>query len=290
VSSNNTADYAPAMQRGVVFVTGASSGIGRATAERLARSGFEVIPGVRRPDALPEPVKEPVTVDLADPASIGPACDQVLERAAGRLVAVVNNAGYTVSGPVEALSLDDWRAQFEVNFFGHLAITRSLLPALLANRGRVVNIGSIGGRFSAPFVAPYSATKFAVHAWSDAMRVELAPHGVKVVLVEPGSIATPLWGKGQELADQQLEKLTPEQRVRYEKQVDGARKAARMAEDRGIPPEKCAAVIERALTAKRPKGRYLVGIDARVQNVVAMLPARTADGLVRLLLSQPKPS
>jgi len=138
------------MGRGAIFVTGASSGIGRATAERLAGIGYDVIPGLRRPDALPDPVKEPVTIDLADASSIGPATQQVLDRSGGKLVGLVNNAGYTVSGPCEALDVDDWRAQFEVNLFGHIAITRALLPALLENKGRIVNVGSIGGRMSSP--------------------------------------------------------------------------------------------------------------------------------------------
>jgi NAD(P)-dependent dehydrogenase (short-subunit alcohol dehydrogenase family) len=278
------------MNRGAVFVTGANSGIGLATAERLTARGFTVIPGVRRPDSLPEAVKEPVTIDLADPATVAPACAEVLEQADGRLVGLVNNAGYTVSGPCEVLDVDDWRAQFEVNLFGHLAVTRALLPALLENRGRIVNIGSVGGRFSAPFVAPYSASKFAVHAWSDAMRVELAPHGVHVTVVEPGAIATPLWSKGQSQADDTLTRFTAEQRARYTKQVDGARKAATLAERRGIAPDKCAEVIEHALTARRPKGRYLVGVDARVQTAIAMLPARVSDRVVRALLGQPKPA
>src|SRR4051794_31373626 len=135
--------YDPPMERGAIFVTGASSGIGRAAAERLAAAGFTVIPGLRRPDALPTPIKEPVTIDLADPPSIGPACEQVLDRTGGRLVGLVNNAGYTESGPCETLELEDWRRQFEVNFFGHLAVTKALLPQLLSNRGRIVNIGSV---------------------------------------------------------------------------------------------------------------------------------------------------
>lgn len=276
------------MERGAVFVTGASTGIGRATAERLAGAGWTVIPGLRRPDTLPEPIKEAVTIDLADAASIGPACEQVLERAGGRLVAVVNNAGFTVSGPCEAIELDDWRAQFEVNFFGHVAITRALLPQLLANHGRVVNVGSIGGRFSAPFIAPYSASKFAMRAWSDALRLELAPHGVHVALIEPGAIATPLWGKGNAAADDQLDKLTPEQQQRYARQIAGARKTVAMAEKHAIPADKCAQVIEHALTAKRPKGRYLVGVDARLQAGVSILPTRAFDRVTRLLLSQPR--
>jgi NAD(P)-dependent dehydrogenase (short-subunit alcohol dehydrogenase family) len=272
------------MGRGAIFVTGASTGIGRATAERLARAGYDVIPGLRRPDALPDPVKEPVTIDLADSASIGPATQQVLDRAEGNLVGLVNNAGYTVSGPCEALDADDWRAQFEVNLFGHIAVTQALLPALLASKGRVVNVGSIGGRMSSPFIAPYNSSKFAVRAWTDAMRMELAPHGVHVALIEPGSIDTPLWQKGNELADEQLEKLTDEQKTRYAQQIAGARKAADFAASHGIPPDHCAKVIEHALTSRRPKGRYLVGNDARLQAGLSMLPVSVSDRIMATLL------
>jgi len=278
------------MQRGAIFVTGANSGIGLATADRLTGLGFTVFRGVRRPDELPETVKNAVAIDLSDEGSIERACREVTDLSEGRLVGLVNNAGYTVAGPCEALEVADWRAQFEVNFFGHLAVTKALLPQLIATRGRVVNVGSVGGRFSAPFMGPYSASKFAVHAWSDAMRGELAPHGVRVALVEPGSIATPLWGKGQAAADDQLERLTPEQQQRYADQIVGARKAATMAEQRGIPAERCARVIEHALMAPRPRARYLVGPDARVQTVLSMLPARVSDGVTRRLLGQPRRS
>jgi NAD(P)-dependent dehydrogenase (short-subunit alcohol dehydrogenase family) len=278
------------MRRGAVFVTGANSGIGLASARRLAAAGFTVVPGARRPESVPDELGKAVAVDLADPASIAPACAEVLDRADGEVAGLVNNAGYTVSGPCEVLDVDDWRAQFEVNLFGHLAVTRELLPALLESRGRIVNVGSVGGRFSAPFVAPYSASKFAVHAWSDAMRVELAPHGVHVCVVEPGAIATPLWAKGQSQADETLNRFSPEQVTRYEQQVAGARKAATLAEKRGISPDHCAKAVEHALTSRRPKGRYLVGVDARVQTAIAMLPARVSDRLIRILLGQPKPA
>ncbi|MBV9291683.1 MAG: SDR family NAD(P)-dependent oxidoreductase, partial [Frankiales bacterium] len=182
--------------------------------------------------------------------------------------------------------LDDWRAQFEVNLFGHIAITRSLLPALLASKGRIVDVGSIGGRMSSPFITPYNASKFAMRAWTDGLRMELAPHGVSVTLIEPGSIDTPLWQKGNELADEQLAKLSTEQRARYATQIKGARKAADFAAAHGIPPERCAAVIEQAMTARRPKGRYLVGRDARLQAVMAMLPVRLSDRMTQTMLSR----
>jgi NAD(P)-dependent dehydrogenase (short-subunit alcohol dehydrogenase family) len=268
------------MRHGAVFVTGANSGIGLATADRLERAGFTVLRGVRRPDKLPETVKDVVEIDLAEPESVRRAGAEVTERAAGRLVGLVNNAGYTVSGPFESLDVDDWRAQFEVNFFGPIILTRALLPSLLTTKGRVVNVGSIGGRMSMPFVGPYNSSKFAVRSWTDAMRMELAPHGVHVSLIEPGSIDTPLWQKGNELADEQLDRLTDEQQERYAAQITGARKAADFAAGHGIPADRVAEVIEHALTAHRPKGRYLVGTDARVQATLSMLPAAASDRIM----------
>lgn len=272
------------VSKGAIFITGTSTGIGRAAAERLAKAGYDVFPGLRRPDTLPDPVKEAVTIDLADPTSIERATQEVLERSNGRLVGLVNNAGYSVSGPCEALDIEDWRAQFEVNLFGHVAITRALLPELLKNKGRVINIGSIGGRFASPFIAPYTSSKFAVRGWTDAMRMELAPHGVHVVLIEPGSVDTAIWGKGRAQADELLSKLTPEQQQRYEAQIRGALNLVDYVSTHGIESDKCAAVIERALTTRRPKGRYIVGTDAQMQAKIAMLPVSITDRLTAVML------
>jgi NAD(P)-dependent dehydrogenase (short-subunit alcohol dehydrogenase family) len=274
------------MSRGVVFITGASTGIGRASAVRLANAGFDVIPGLRRDEPLPAPVQAPVLLDLADPDSIAPACAQVLERSGSRLAGLVNNAGMNVNGPFEAIPMSDWREQFEVNLFSHIAITSALLPALLESRGRIVTTGSIGGRMSLPFLAPYSASKFAVRGWMDSLRLELAPHGVKAVLIEPGAIDTPLWRKGNASADERIESLPEPLQRRYGTQMDGARKAAAMAERHAIPPERCAKVIEHAMTSRRPKGRYLVGPDARLQAGIAVLPTRALDAVTRLAVRQ----
>jgi NAD(P)-dependent dehydrogenase (short-subunit alcohol dehydrogenase family) len=227
-----------------------------------------------------------VLLDLADPDSIGPACRQVLERADGNLAGVVNNAGMSINGPFESISVASWREQFEVNLFGHIAVTAGLLPALLDNGGRIVTVGSIGGRMALPFLAPYTSSKFAIRGWMDAIRHELAPHGVHAVLVEPGAIATPFWGKGNDQVDELLADLSEEQRERYAEQIRNARKAARLSERHAIPPERCAAVIERAMTARRPAGRYLVGPDARVQATVAAMPTRVLDATVRLVVRQ----
>ncbi len=272
------------MTKGTVFVTGASTGIGHATALRLANAGFTVIPGLRRDEPLPEPVTKPVLLDLADPDSIGPAAKEVIERADGKLLGLVNNAGMNVSGVFESLPLEEWRHQFEVNLFGQLALTQALLPALIAANGRLVTVGSIGGRMSVPFLSPYSASKFAVRAWMDAMRAELRPQGVRASLIEPGAIATPLWEKGTTAALDRVEEMPADIRSRYERWFNGALKTAKMSEKHAIPPERVAKAIEHALTARRPKGRYLVGPDAHLQAVLAAMPTRMLDAVVGVLV------
>ena len=271
-----------------VFVTGASSGIGRAAVVRLAEKGFDVVAGVRRDIDAPPEATSHVLIDLGDPDGISTACKEVLAQAGGSLVGLVNNAGINVNGPFEVVPLEEWRRQFEVNLFGHLAVTQELLPTLLENRGRIVTVGSVGGRFSAPFLAPYSASKFAVRAWSEALRSELGPHGVKVVLVEPGAVATQIWGKGNELADRTLEEMTEEQRQRYGAQVAGARRTADFAERNAVSPDVAANVIAKALTSRSPKGRYLVGADARLQAGLVVLPTRVLEGATRVMLRQPR--
>jgi NAD(P)-dependent dehydrogenase (short-subunit alcohol dehydrogenase family) len=276
------------MSKGNVVVTGASTGIGRATVDRLAADGYDVIAGVRRDDDAPASANSHVLIDLGDPDSISVAAKEVLARTGGRIAALVNNAGINVNGPFEVLPLEEWRRQMEVNFFGQITLTRELLPALLASRGRIITVGSVGGRFSAPFLGPYSASKFAVRAWMDALRHELGPQGVKAILIEPGAVQTAIWGKGNSYANEVLAGLTDDQQRRYEKQIAGARKAADIGERHAVPASKAADVIAGALAARRPRGRYLVGVDARAQAVMAALPTRTADRLLRLFLSQPK--
>lgn len=272
------------MSTGTVFVTGASTGIGHATALRLANAGFTVIPGLRRDQPLPAPVAKPVLLDLNDPDSIGPAAKEVIDRANGKLAGLVNNAGMNVSGVFESLPLEDWRHQFEVNLFGQLALSQSLLPALISAKGRLITVGSIGGRMSVPFLSPYSASKFAVRAWMDAMRAELKPQGVRASLIEPGAIATPLWEKGTSAAVQRIEEMPADIRSRYESGFNGALKIAKASEKHAIPPERVAKAIEHALTARRPKGRYLVGPDAHLQAVLAAMPTRVFDAVIGALV------
>jgi NAD(P)-dependent dehydrogenase (short-subunit alcohol dehydrogenase family) len=271
-------------ERGAVLVTGCSTGIGAATAARLAADGFSVYAGVRRDaDAqkIAGPRITPVTLDVTDEASIKAAIDRVAPDLGGAgLAGVVNNAGITVEGPVEALTLDDWRRQMEVNLFGVVAVLYATLPFVRRAKGRVVNIGSIGDRVAFPMVAPYAASKHAVKALTEALRREIEPFGCHVALIEPGSVSTPIWRKGVDRADELLAGFEPARLEPYEEAMRGLLNVAIAQERMGIRPERVAAAISHAMTARRPRTRYLVGRDAKVMaRVAAVLPDRAFDAL-----------
>src|SRR5581483_7822637 len=185
------------------LVTGASSGIGAACANRLVRGGWHVLAGVRRTGDAPAGTEE-LRLDVTDPTQIRAAADRV-----ERLDGLVNNAGIVVAAPLEELPLDELRRQLEVNVVGQLAVTQALLPALRAARGRIVLVGSIAGRSALPFLGAYSASKFALEAVADALRIERAPAGIRVSLVEPGTIATPIWQRAAADADELAARLGP---------------------------------------------------------------------------------
>jgi NAD(P)-dependent dehydrogenase (short-subunit alcohol dehydrogenase family) len=269
-----------------VVVTGASSGVGRATAEALGATGFHVLAGVRS-DADGDRVGgavgvEPVIVDITRPDDVAALAERVGELAGVRgLSALVNNAGIAVNAPVETLPMAEWRRQFEVNFFGQVAMTQALLPALLGGSGRVVNVSSIGGRVAGPTFGAYAASKFALEAMSDALRREVAPLGVDVIVIEPGSVATPIWDKGTSTAVDLAESTDPALRERYADLEAAMLEQAEAMARGGIPPEAAASVIVRAIRARRPRARYLVGRDAKVAARVArFLPDRLLDALL----------
>jgi NAD(P)-dependent dehydrogenase (short-subunit alcohol dehydrogenase family) len=265
---------------GTVVISGASTGIGRATARHLSGLGFDVLAGVRREGDAPDGTT-PMLLDVTDAAAV----DAVAARIAdGPLAGLVNNAGIAIGGPVEHVATDEWRRQFEVNLFGHVAMTRALIPALRAGRGRIVNIGSIGGRQSLPFLAPYGASKHAMHGFSDSLRVELRGQGIHVALIEPGAIATEIWRKGDESFDEIGADLAPDVLERYRKGLEGTRKGANRAARGATRPEKVAGVVAHALTARRPRARYVVGPDAHVQAAIERLPAPVRDRVLRLAL------
>jgi NAD(P)-dependent dehydrogenase (short-subunit alcohol dehydrogenase family) len=261
----------------LALVTGASTGIGRATAVHLASLGFDVLAGVRDPADAPEGT-EALRLDVTSEADVAAAA----ERVGAELHALVNNAGIAVMGPVEIVPVGEWRRVLEINVLGQVAVTQALLPAILAARGRIVNMSSIGGRVANPLFGPYSGSKFALEAVSDSLRREVAPHGVHVVSVEPGGISTPIWGKGLSDARDIIAGSTPEQERRYSAVIAGVTKIAeRLARD-GLPPQAVAEVVGEAVTTARPRARYVVGRDAKVQALAArLLPDRVLDALIR---------
>jgi NAD(P)-dependent dehydrogenase (short-subunit alcohol dehydrogenase family) len=273
-------------ERGAVLVTGSSSGIGRATALRLDQAGFQVFAGVRkRGDAESLEAEgserlEPVILDVTDGTTIDVTRERIDEVAQGRLAGLVNNAGIVVAGPLETVELDGLRRQLEVNLIGQVAVTQAFIPMLREARGRIVFITSVGGRMALPYLSPYHASKFGLEGVGDSLRMEMSQFGVGVSIVEPGSISTPFWGR--ETVDQVLERMEPEQRRIYEDAARAAAEGARKAEARGIPPDRVAKAVEHALTSSRPKTRYLVGIDARIQATLRKwLPDRAVDRLIK---------
>ena len=263
------------MQRSVL-VTGTSSGIGRACAEHLRGRGWRVLAGVRRTGDGPSGCEE-VLLDLTDAAQVR----AVGERVGERLDGLVANAGIALSGPLEFVPLDDLREQFEVNVVGQVALLQTVLPALREARGRIVLVGSVSGRLALPFLGPYAASKFALEAVADSLRAEVAPFGIRVSLVQPGSIATPMWRKGGERAAT----LPPAAVELYGGAIEALRAWA--AKSGAVtPPAEAAAVVEQALTAERPRTRYVVGSGARARTLIGRAPDRVRDRLIARLLSR----
>lgn len=250
----------------LAIVTGASSGMGRETARLLAERGWHVLAGVRKAsdgDVLAGEHIEPVILDITDRGQVDAVVDRVERDVEGRRLSVlVNNAGVSLNAPVETLTIDRWREHFEVNFFGHVALTQALLPALLAGRGRVVNISSIGGLVALPTYGPYAAAKFALEAFSDVLRRELAPSGVSVVVIEPGTIATEIWGKQIAAMGNETASWSDGQHERYDSLMNATIQRAQSAGERGVSSAAAAQVIVDAVTADSPKVRYIVGEDA----------------------------
>jgi len=248
---------------GLVVVTGASTGIGRATAILLSQRGFDVIAGVRTQEAagalLDHAPVEPVIVDVTDPRQIAALRDAVGDRP---LAGLVNNAGVSVAGPLEFMPLDELRRQLEVNLVGHVAVTQALLDPLRTRGGRIVNIGSVGGRVALPFLGAYAGSKSALWSVTEALRGELRPWGIHAAIVEPGSIATEIWSKAPEGVAATVEALGPRGEELYGEALGRTGEIAESISRGAIPPVKVAEVIHRALTARRPRDRYLVGRDA----------------------------
>lgn len=269
-----------------VIVTGASTGIGRATALRLDGAGWRVFAGVRDPadgESLRQAGSErlaPVTLDVTDPEQIAAAAARVEEESEDGLHGLVNNAGVAIPGPLETIPLEDLRRQLEVNLVAYVAVTQALLHSIRKAKGRIVFVSSIGGRIAFPFGGPYHASKFGTEAIGDVFRQELRPWGLRVAIVEPGSIDTPIWERGQREATE-IEAKSPKTDLLYGAAIEKFRKVIQDTAERGIPPEKVAKAIAHALESSRPRTRYLVGLDAKVQaRLKPLIPTPLFDRIV----------
>lgn len=271
-----------------VVITGASTGIGAACALYLDRLGWRVFAGVRKSadgEALRQQASAqltPLLLDVTDAATIAVAANTVT-AAVGEtgLAGLVNNAGVALGGPLEFVPIADLRQQLEVNVIGQMAVTQAFLPLLRRGPGRVVNMGSISGRVAMPFIGPYAASKFALEALTDSLRVELRPWNIHVAIVEPGPIATPIWQKSLATADELTQALPPVAHHLYGAAMAKARERLIAASQAGIPPEAVAQVVAHALTAPRPKTRYPIGRGVRLVILFArFIPDRLRDWLI----------
>lgn len=273
-----------------ILVTGASSGIGEACALDLDRQGHRVYAGVRRSadgEKLAEKASDrlvPVILDVTDQATIDAVAKRIAEDTGGELHGLVNNAGIGRGGPLEYLDLAEWREQLEVNVIGQVAVTKAVLPLIRSGRGRVVFIGSIGGKVATMMMGPYNASKFAIEGIGEALRHELHPWGIKVAVVEPGAIQTEIWSKATETADRLESELPAEALSLYGGHLASLRKALEMQARNAVPAQKVADVVRQALFDPRPRNRYLVGRDARALSAIGrLLPDRVREAVVRRL-------
>jgi NAD(P)-dependent dehydrogenase (short-subunit alcohol dehydrogenase family) len=271
------------MPTGTVLVTGASTGIGEATVLHLRELGFDPIAAVRKDEdaeRLEGRGLRTTRIDVTDADQIAAARAALGDEP---LAGLVNNAGIAVAAPLEFLPVDRLRQQLEINLIGQVAVTQAFFAALRRGRGRIVNVSSIGGRVAPPLVSAYAASKFGLEGVSDSLRRELRGQGIDVVLIEPGGVKTPIWTKATRLADEMIgDDMPPEAERLYGRMIEAVRaRTKRIDEQSGIEPREVAEVIGTAMTASRPRTRYMVGRDAKVRALMArVLPDRVMDRLI----------
>ncbi len=272
------------------LVTGASRGIGKGIVEHLAARGWDVIAGVRSQqdaEAVTKLAPQRVSSVILDVTSADDIA--ALEGSLpDRLDAIVNNAGIAVGGAMETLSSDEWRKQLEINVIGALAVTRAVLPRLRKSRGRIVFISSVNGRLSMPLVGAYAASKFALEAAADALRMELNPWKIRVVVVEPAQTDTDMWRTADTMVEDLEAGLSAEHRSLYAKHIAGFKKMIPVSQRIAVPTAKVSAVVEEALTAKRPRARYIVGLAPKAQvALMSVMPTKMRDIALRKVSGQP---
>lgn len=269
----------------LVVVSGASTGIGAATARRLAVMGFHVLAGVRTThdaDAIRADGIEPIMLDITVPDHVRALVARIADDPDKRLLrAVINNAGIEINAPVEVLPVELWRSQFEVNLFGHIAVIQALLPFLRTSKGRVVNISSVGGEAALPIYGAYAGTKFALEAASDSLRREVASQGIQVVVIQAGGVKTVMADRSGAISLELAEEMSPEHTSLYGDLINSSVATQAAFLRRALPAEKAAAKIARAATTIRPRIRYSLGLDAAfVIPLNRILPTRIMDRIL----------
>jgi NAD(P)-dependent dehydrogenase (short-subunit alcohol dehydrogenase family) len=277
-------------------ITGASTGIGAACAIGCAEEGMTVFAGVRQLKAGAALQAKggtaiiPLELDVTNGESIKQAAESVTRQVGeAGLFGLVNNAGIAIGSPLEFIPLAQLRRQLEVNVVGQIAVTQALLPLLRRARGRIVNMGSIAGRGTIPLTGPYSASKHALEALTDALRLELYPWGIEVSIIEPGAVATPIWDTSLRTSVEVESEIPAEGRQLYQAVAKSVREAMSQAAARAIPPDAVVKAVLHALTAKRAKTRYLVGRDAKLRAMMLKwLPDRLQDWVLKVVLKLPR--
>ena len=271
-----------------VLVTGTSTGIGHACVARLIAEGYRVFAGVRRAEdgerlaaEFPERLHW-LELDVTEPSEIAAAVEQVSSSVGEHgLLGLVNNAGVAIGGPLEYVPASLLRRQLEVNVIGLHAVTVAFLPLIRRGHGRIVHIGSISGKIASPFIGPYTASKHAVEGLTDSLRLELAPEGIHVAVIEPGQVRTPIWEKGVAAFSDVSERFPPEALSRYGLRLRVFRWLLERAPRVAVPPELVADRVVHALTSSEPRTRYVVGSDARLRLwLTRLLPDRVMDAIV----------
>jgi len=279
-----------------ILITGCSSGIGRATARLLAEKGFRVLAGVRCPQAAQELADpellnlEPVLLDVTSDEDVANIVESIETHCPQGLFALVNNAGVGLPAAVELSTLDEVRALFEVNTIAPLRMIQNCLPLLRQARGRVVNISSMNGTMALPMVGAYSASKFALEALSDTLRVELRPWQIPVSIIRPGQVRTSIFDKARDALDKRRGEIPEQLKSGYDVMYSRASQFNERGAKSPTSPEKVAGVVLKALTAKRPRARYHVGFDAQGMKLMnAWMPQRLIDRVLARVMRVFKP-
>jgi len=271
-----------------VLITGAARGLGKTAALTLAANGWRVYAGVRNDGDAQQLAQHsgitPVLLDITDSEQLAKLTTQLPDR----LDALVNNAGVAVGGPIETLDIDELRWQLEVNVIGGTAVTQAVLPLIRKAKGRIVFISSTSGRVATPSLGAYGASKFALEAIGDCLRNELRPWGITVSLIEPGQIDTDMSKDSHRQHDENIAKMSPGHQELYAEHSAGMHKAIDLMDGVISSPQEITVAIERALTDKRPRARYLVGKGSRAHAYSRILPARIADAVFSRATGIPK--